>query len=317
MPEIAIIIPSRNEEFLARTIQDLTENLRSDYEIIAILDGAWANPPVPQHERVTIIYHPDSIGQRAACNEGARVATSKWLMKLDAHCAVAEGMDTEMLKAAEGHEDWTLVPLMRNLHIFNWKCPDGHTRYQSPSGACQECGQATVKDVVWIAKNSPKSMSYCFTPEPHFDYFGQYNKRPEGQGDITETMSLQGSCFMLTKEKWLELDVCDESWGIWGSQGIEVACKTWLSGGRVVCVHNTFYAHCFRTQGGDFGFPYHLSGRQVEHAKKTARDLFFTNSWDKQVRPLSWLVERFWPVKGWEEKDLAKIKEYDHVIHPH
>jgi hypothetical protein len=26
------------------------------------------------------------------------------------------------------------------------------------------------------------------------------------------------------------------------------------------------------------------------------------------VRPLSWLVEKFWPVKGWTEEDLAKLK---------
>lgn len=70
----------------------------------------------------------------------------------------------------------------------------------------------------------------------------------------------------------------------------------------------TWYAHMFRTQGGDFGFPYPMSGKQQEHAKSHARDLFFGNKWDKQVRPLSWLVERFWPVKGWTEEDLAKLK---------
>jgi len=40
-----------------------------------------------------------------------------------------------------------------------------------------------------------------------------------------------------------------------------------------------------------FWIPYHLSGRQVEHAKKVARELFFENKWDKQIKPLSWLVE--------------------------
>jgi group II intron reverse transcriptase/maturase len=35
-----------------------------------------------------------------------------------------------------------------------------------------------------------------------------------------------------------------------------------------------------------------------------ALDLWF----EKQVKPLSWLVEKFWPVKGWSEEDLLKIK---------
>ena len=91
--------------------------------------------------------------------------------------------------------------------------------------------------------------------------------------------------------------------------GIEVALRTWLSGGRVVCNHKTFYAHMFRTQGGDFGFPYEMPGKQVEHAKKRARDLFFNGRWDKAVHPLSWLVERFAPVPGWSDEDLENLKK--------
>lgn len=72
--------------------------------------------------------------------------------------------------------------------------------------------------------------------------------------------------------------------------------------------HKTWYAHMFRTQGGDFGFPYPISAKDQEKAKEYARDLFFNNKWDKQIRPLSWLVEKFWPVKGWSEEDLKKLK---------
>jgi len=313
MSELAVVIPSRNEIFLRRTIEDLLANMRGDTRIIAVLDGQWADPPVDQHPKVTLIYHPESVGQRAACNEAAKIAfDSKYIMKCDAHCAFDEGFDVKLM--ADMQDDWTVVPIMRNLHTFDWVCKNGHRRYQSPSGPCKECGEPTEMEVVWIPKRSPQSLSYCFDAEPHFQYFGEYLKREGVSGDFNETMSLQGSCFMMTRDKWFELDVCDESFGSWGSQGIEVAVKTWLSGGRVICNHKTWYAHQFRTQGGDFGFPYELSGRQVEHAKKTARGLFFTNSWPKQVRPLSWLVEKFWPVKGWTDEDLERIREFDHVI---
>jgi len=42
-----------------------------------------------------------------------------------------------------------------------------------------------------------------------------------------------------------------------------------------------------------------------------AKETFFTDSWPRQVRPLSWLVERFWPVRGWTDEDLARIKDKD------
>ena len=167
--------------------------------------------------------------------------------------------------------------------------------------------------MLWIGKRNPQSTSYCFDATPHFQYFGDWKHRPQYEHDtkktgLTETMSLQGSCWMLTRARYWDLDICDERFGGWGSQGIEVAVKTWLSGGRVLTNHNTWYAHMFRTQGGDFGFPYSISGRDQKKAQTYARDLFFNNTWSKQVRPLSWLVEKFWPVKGWTDEDLAKLK---------
>lgn len=313
MTDLSILIPARNEMFLKKTVDDILSNIEGNTEIIVVLDGKWSDPAIPQNERVTVIYNNQSIGQRAATNQACKLSKAKYVMKADAHCAFDKGFDVKMIEAM--HDDWTMVPNMRNLHAFDWVCADGHRRYQGPSGICearlpdgQVCKKETTRDVVWIAKKSPNSVSYCFDSSPHFQYFGEYSKRPEGQGDITETMSLQGSCWMLTREKYWELNICDEEFGSWGSQGIEVAVKTWLSGGRVMVNKKTWYAHMFRTQGGDFGFPYPISGRATEKAKLYAKDLFFNDKWDKQVKPLSWLVEKFWPVKGWSEEDLKKLK---------
>jgi UDPglucose 6-dehydrogenase len=167
---------------------------------------------------------------------------------------------------------------------------------------------------MWIGKETPQSNSYCFDVTPHFQYFNEYTKREQYLKDLeetglTETMSIQGSCWMLSRDKYWELNICDENFGSWGSQGIEVAVKTWLSGGKVLVNHKTWYAHMFRTQGGDFSFPYPISTKDQEKAKEYARNLFFNNGWDKQIHPLSWLIEKFWPVKGWGEEDLKKLKE--------
>lgn len=292
--------------FLGKTIENILENIEGNTEVIAVIDGDSSNPNIPDDPRVRVLQFSQSIGQRAATNRGVQLSNAKYIMKVDSHCAFDKGFDVKMI--AEMHDDWTMVPTMKNLHAFDWICPEGHRRYQGPSGPCAICGKETKRDVMWQAKPSPNSTSYCFDSTPHFQYFREFSKRPEAQGEIVETMSLQGSCFMLTRDKYWELNICDEEFGSWGSQGIEVAVKTWLSGGRVMVNKKTWYAHMFRTQGGDFGFPYPIKGSDQEKAKSFARDLFFNDKWPLQKKPLSWLVEKFWPVPGWTEEDLAKLK---------
>jgi len=315
--DLSIIIPSRNELFLAKTVQDILEHKRGNTEIIVGLDGQWSDPVIPQHPDVSIIYYPESIGQRAIANRCASVSSAKYLMKCDAHCSFAEGFDTILMNDMQ--DDWTIVPTMRNLYVFDWKCVKcGKRTYQGPTPTkCfnEKCdGTKFVRRMVWVAKNNPQSNSYCFDSTPHFQYFNDYTKRDVYKEDLekiglTETMSLQGSCFMLTRDKWFELNICDEEFGTWGSQGIEVAVKTWLSGGKVMVDHKTYYGHMFRTQGGDFSFPYPISGRQVDFAKKRAKELFFNNNWSGQKLPLEWLIRKFYPVPGWSDDDIKKLSE--------
>lgn len=327
--DLSIIIPSRSEIFLAKTIEDILKHKEGNTEIIIGLDGEWADPVVKDHEDVSIYHTSKSIGQRAITNQCVRLSKAKWIMKLDAHCSVDQGFDRILMEDMK--DNWTMVPAMRNLWAFDWKCMKcGHRRYQSPTPtSCPDCDNETdfKRKITWKTEakkgstgyknwkrsRSPISTSYCFDNEPHFQYFGEYTRRPKYLKDLkktglTETMSLQGSCWMATREKYWKLGLCDEVFGSWGSQGIEVACKTWLSGGKVIVNHKTWYAHLFRTQGGDFSFPYPQKESKVQEAKVYAKDLFFNNKWDKAVRPLSWLIERFMPIKGWTQKDLDDLK---------
>lgn len=324
--DLSILIPSRNEMFISNTVADIIKNKRGNTQVIVGLDGVWAEPGIMDHPDVVVLHVSESRGQRGMTNTLARMSGAKYLAKCDAHCAFDEGFDVKLMEAMKGHDDWTVVPIMRNLWAFDWKCMKcGKRTYQGPTPTtknafdkCADCGNSDVnmfkRKLVWIAKESPQSRSYCFDPEPHFQYFKDFSKRPEGQGDITPTMSLQGSFFMLTRDKYWELNICDEGFGSWGSQGIEVACKTWLSGGQVMVVQNTWYGHMFRTQGGDFSFPYRQEQSKVEIAKANARDLFFDGKWEKQKYPVSWLVEKFWPVTPyWTDEDLRKLKERENA----
>jgi hypothetical protein len=320
---LAILIPSRNEEFVSKTVQDILEHKRGPTEIIVGLDGQWADPPIPMHPDVTVLYNNKSVGQRAITKQCARLTNAEFVAKTDAHVSFKEGFDVDMLEAFDrlpDGESVTMFPVMRNLWVFDWKCHKcGFKKYQGPTiTKCPNCGAEghMKRKMVWLAKTNPQSTSFCFDSTPHFQYANDYKKRPEyikmlEETGLTESLSLQGSFFMLTKKKYFELDVDDESLGSWGSQGLSVACRTWLSGGRVLCNHKSFYAHLFRTQGGDFSFPYPQSNTKVQFAKARARELFFEGKWKGMKRPLSWLIEKFWPVNGWTEQNLKDLKEHE------
>lgn len=320
--ELSIIIPARSEQFLSRTVEDILEHIEADTEIIVTLDGEWSNPPIKQHPRVNVIFVPEAIGQRAAQNIACRLSRAKWVMKLDAHVSVDQGFDRKMIKFMEEHPNDTCVSVMKNLHAFDWACYHnycGWTKYQGPTPTkCGKCGKSDKvrRRMVWKPRRGINSVSYCFDSEPHFQYFESYKHREPYLSDrknkgYTETMSLQGSCFMCSREKYWELDLGGEEFGSWGNQGLQVACDTWLSGGRVLVNYDTWYAHMFRTQGGDFSFPYPASGREQLKTKMRVKNRIWNMKRPKQIRPVSWLVKKFWPVDGWTQKDLDELLEFE------
>lgn len=339
MYELSVVVPGNNEQFHSQTIDDLVKNSKGKTEIIAVIDGGiWPKPSIKQYPNVNVIFLPTAVGQRAATNVGARLSNAKYLAKVDAHTSYDEGWDVKMLEFFKEHGDnITAVPVMRNLHAFDWKCLTCGSRwYQGPTPTkCHKMegnhsvpnepckGNKFERIIVWRPRPGTHSTSYCFDAEPHFQYFNEYKTHPDyiaGQAKgVTETMSLQGSFFMSTRKKYWELKLSDESVGSWGNQGLEVACKTWLSGGRVLVNHKTWYAHMFRTQGGDFSFPYkHIN--DVDSTKKRVWDYFFNGKFKGQIHKPSWLVEKFWPIPvdtrkdekngiGWTQQDLDSLKE--------
>lgn len=308
--ELSILIPARNEMFLRQTVEDALSHIEADTEIIAVMDEKWADPGLDIHPRVSVIHTNIAVGQRAAANLACKMARGKYVMKVDAHCSFDQGFDRKMIEGfSKMGDEVTMVPVMRNLWAFDWKCYHcGWKKYQSPTPRiCPDCHKkdGIKRKMVWVGKHNPQSTSYCFDSEPHFQYFEDWKHRPEyirdkTESGFTETMSLQGSCFMLTRENYWKWEVSDERAGSWGNQGIEVACATWLSGGRVLVNHNTWYAHMFRTQGGDFGFPYENRGRDVSKTKNYIKDKFWNQKHPTQIRPVEWLVNKFAPVPGWE-----------------
>lgn len=279
---LSVVIPARNEKYLEKTIRNVLANARGEIEIQVILDGYLPDPQIHIGDDRVIFHHfEQSIGQRAATNFGVEKARGEYVMKLDAHCAVAEGFDVQLAK--DHQSDWTVVPRMYNLDIETFT-PKLHKR----------------TDYMYFSSLSAEQ-----------PFRAQYYKRQPTGPDIDDVMCCMGPGWFLTKARYLELGGMDTNHGGWGQMGIEVALKAWLSGGSFKVNKNTWFAHWFR---GDVGFPYHLSGREVEKARDYSQDLWLNDKWPLAKRKLSWVIEKFKP-PTWEHFMFDKKAYYNATIH--
>ena len=284
---VSVIIPARNEQYLQKTIESILANAEGEIEVLAMLDGYIPDPQITLNdERVTFVHYPESIGQRQCINAGARMAKGDHIMKLDAHCTVDKGFDVKL--AADCEYDWTVVPRMYNLDI-NTFTPKLHKR----------------TDYMYFT--SPDDEERPFRAA----YYG--GKQPRNDNLIDDTMCCMGPGWFMHKQRFFDLGGLDEKHGSWGQMGIEVACKAWLSGGSLKVNKKTWFSHWFRGGSGP-GFPYKISGNDQERTRKYSQDLWLNNKWEKQTRPLQWLIDKFNP-PGWgKNMDLSIIFYTANVI---
>jgi len=269
---LSVIIPARNEAYLERTIKNILENARGEIEILVMLDGYLPDPPIDTKDPRVIFHHfSESIGQRQCINAGAKIAKGKYVMKLDAHCAVDEGFDVKL--AADCEYNWTIVPRMYNLDHVTWK-PKLHKR----------------TDYMYIGCDEGRLL--------RAEYYG--GRQSKNSTEIDDTMCCMGPGWFMHKDRYWELGGMDEGHGGWGQMGVEIGCKAWLSGGALKVNKKTWFAHWFRGGGGP-GFPYKISGKAVEHARKYSRDLWINNKWEKATHNFAWLIDKFNP-PGWDKQ---------------
>lgn len=346
MPELSVIIPARKEEYLSLTVEKIAAARRGDTEIIVVIDGEEAGPPVPELPGVRIIRHEKPTGQRASVNEAARLSSAKYILKTDGHSMLDEGFDVKL--PADCEYDWTVLPRMYNLHAHDLVCRKcGFRGYnRGAHRPCPKCGVTDYDtqivfepnwkrqtDFMWFrsptCKDRPLRVQYwggkdwvCDACQARFEAIPDnahcdncngekfhkelgwekermaHKRWVKQQGGIADVMTGQGACFFLHRERFLELGGLDEAHGSWGQVGVEVACKAWLSGGRHVVNRKTWFAHLFRCGDGQ-SFPYQIHASDQEKARQYSIDLWTSGRWEKQVRPLEWIVGRFWPVPTW------------------
>ncbi len=287
---LSVIITARNEIYLQRTIDDVLSNAEGDIEVVVVEDGYTSEPALRPDPRVVVIHHDEPHGQRQSINEAVAISRGEYMMKLDAHCAVDKGFDVKLAQDCE--YDWTVVPRMYNLDVQTWK-PKLHKR----------------TDYMYIGMNEKNQLRSLY-------YSGREWKRWHRREElIDDTMGCMGPGWFMHKKRFLELGGCDEAHGSWGSQGIEVACKAWLSGGSLKVNKKTWFAHWFR--GSDGGFPYPLPQRDIDKAREHSEDLWLNNKWDKQVRKFDWLIEKFNPPSWGNKMEQNKIDDLNTLFYKH
>lgn len=285
---LSVIIPARNEKYLQRTITDVLENAHGEIEVVAICDGYWPDPPIEDHPNVRLIHNTEPRGQRHSINDACRMARGKYMMKLDAHCAVGPGFDVILARDCE--YDMTMIPEMYNLNIEEWR-PRLFDNYDE---AIRKGKVNPYMYIGWV-DNNLRAQYYSSSSDRR-----KFLKRKNIKVD--ETMCCMGPFFFMHMDRFWELEGCDEGHGQWGQQGVEVACKAWLSGGRLMVNKNTWAAHWFRgsyehKEYNRKGFPYSMRQAQVNKARAYSNDLWLNNKWHLQKRDFAWLLDKFNPPK--------------------
>jgi glycosyltransferase involved in cell wall biosynthesis len=211
MELVSVIIPSRKERFLNDTLREVYDKFMGNFEVIVTLDGK-------DEERlpwVQYIYNERPKGMRTAINQAVDIAKGKYIMKLDAHCMLDEGIDLKLV--ADHKPKWVQIPRRKRLNAHLWK----------------------------IDKDKPV-VDYMYN---NSDFKGIANRGanidPEKKKVlIDDTEIFQGSCYFVDREYFLGLGLLDdENFSSNGHESQEIAIKVRHDGGRIKRNKKTWYAH--------------------------------------------------------------------------
>lgn len=287
MKKLSILIPSRGERFLVPTVNDLLAKASDAVEVIVVLDGEWANPMPPEDPRVTIVHFSESRGMRNAINCAASLARGDVLMKIDAHCMVAQGYDRVLRDLCE--DNTILVPRRYPLDAEAW--------------AIQDNGKP------------PVDYHRLSWPYAKPDELGIHGERWDDRGrerahlDVDEELSFQGSCWVMRARHWRRLGGMSEvGYGRFVQEAQELGMKTWLGGGQVLTVKSTHYSHLHK--GRKYGRGYFISKGEMIRGTHWSTDYWMNDRWEGRQRNLEWLVDRFWPLPGWPENWQDEVRKW-------
>lgn len=289
MPErVSVIIAARNESRLPRMVAHLHTRLQGDYEIVIVQDGA-PYQALPEHPRLRV-FNREYAGLKPSVNFAAEQATGRYLLKLDAHCAVSAGIDLALQQHMQ--PNWMVVPRFYTLDEATWEPRD--SRY------CD----------YWLLD--------CPLTDPkgyRFRAGGYWWERTHARANVTpvdETLTHHGSAWFIERAFFLDKlqGMQTEGYGLSYMEPADLGLRMWLGpwGGAVMVNKACWYAHLHQ-QASTRG--YGISMREIKRSYEWTANYWMRNGWPEAVHPLRWLIDRFAPVPTWPENWLALQAAYE------
>lgn len=276
MSKVSVLIAARNEPHLPRMVAHLLTRLTGDAEILVGFDGPpYVQPRVDKRLRVFAFEYR---GLKPTINHLAELATGKYLLKLDAHCAVSKGIDETL--AAACAPNWMMVPRFYTLNGETWAPRDDkHNDY-------------------WLLD--------CPLTDPkgyRFRAGGYWWQRTAERAHVTpldETMTHHGSAWFVSRRFFLDelKGMQTEGYGLSYMEPADLGLRMWLGpwDGRVMVHKGCWYAHLHQ-QANARG--YNISMREIKRSYLWTANHWMRNEWPQAAHKLEWLIDRFWPVPSW------------------
>ncbi len=297
---LSIITPLHQEPYLKQTIDSLLDNAVGDVEVIPVFDGAKLTEPLREDPRLKPIFI-EHRGMRGAINAGVQSSVGKFIMKIDAHCAVAPGYDKTLTEEFE--DNWLMIPRRWALDDIKWTINrDGRP---------------------------PRDYHYLTFPAINDGWYGHtmlglnwYHYPKQWNADeVGDTMSLQGSCWVANKGYFMKnlfpLNDSPDAYGPFVQECVELGNKYWLGGGSVKVSKKTWYCHFAKRKRHYQSHTFsriHRSDSQAIKSHNWCASHWMNNKEPNMVHPFSWLVDKFWPVPFWPENWQEVWKEHEKSI---
>ena len=271
---LSVVIPSRNELFLNKTIEDVLSKSVGDIEILPVLDGYEPDILIdnPKVKYIRLPYK-DYTQKRQAINLAVSMAKGEYIMSLDAHCMMAKGFDEQLIK--DHQPNWVQIPRRNRLDAENWAL------------------QAQCDD------RPPIDYEYFMYPCKHgkdglHGYKWDDRTLARWNIPIDDTMEFQGSCWFMTKEWFHKNNFMQiEGYTGWGQEAEQLGLTTWKNGGAVKTNKNTWYAHLHK--GPTYGRMYNMSKSSTKRCNAFSYDFWVRKNKDFFIS----FIEKFMPIPNW------------------
>jgi len=268
---VSIAIPSRNEIFLQKTILDILEKATGEIEVFPILDGY--EPPkeeIVSDPRVKYIRLPKvkHTQKRHGINMMVDMCNGEYVMSVDAHCMFAKGFDEQLVK--DHQYRWVQVPRRHRLDAENW-CIQKQSDNRPPIDY----------EYVMYPRDSNRPGLHGF----------KWDKRSRDRAHIPidDTMTMQASCWFMTKEWFNKNNFMQiEGYNGWGQEAEEICFTTWMRDGNVKTNKNTWYAHLHK--GKRYGRMYFMGLNANRRCYAYSYDFWMNNRLKNRVHDFDWIL---------------------------